>query len=235
MTLRKKIIVFAPHPDDEVLGCGGTIVKKLKDGYDVFIIFMTDGRYALKDIGVDKNPSPSKIKVIRRKEAIRAAEILGIPRINLFFLDIEDKSLGKHKKYSLEKITKMIKEIRPTEIFFPQELEYNPDHRATNRIIKEALKKLDFHIAEYRYSIAWRFPFYLLLYGLNEDRFYRLMCRFLRRNLLYIDISEFLSIKRRAIKQYASQLKIYSSSQKSSAIRPRTLRISLRNMEAFFI
>ena len=42
--LKRSAIVFAPHPDDETLGCGGTIIKKRQAGAKISIVFMTDGR-----------------------------------------------------------------------------------------------------------------------------------------------------------------------------------------------
>jgi LmbE family N-acetylglucosaminyl deacetylase len=230
----KNIMVFAPHPDDEVLGCGGTIVKKLRGGDDVFIIFMTDGRYGLNEMGV-KDPDPFEHKFIRKEEALRAAEILGLKEENLFFLDIEDKTLGKHKFYALEKVISILKDIHPAEVYLPQELEYNIDHRVTYNIVKDAIKKLNLNTVEYCYAIAWKFPFYLLSHILNEYRFYNLMCTFLRRKLLYVDISKFLPIKVKAIRQYASQLKIYYKHQKETAIKKSMLETSLKNEEKFFV
>jgi len=231
----KNVVIFAPHPDDEVLGCGGTIAKKLAEGYNVFVIFMTDGRYGLKEVGIDKNPDPLELKTIRKEEALKAAKILGLNEENLFFLDIEDKSLSKHKIPALEKTIKLLQDIKPAEVFFPQELEYNPDHRATNTIVKKALKKLDLYTVEYRYVIAWKFPIYFLLQFLNEDTLLKSMCTFLGRNLFCVDISNFLSIKMEAIKQYASQLKLYTIVQKRPAINQSILRAALRNEERFFI
>jgi len=230
----KNIAVFAPHPDDEVLGCGGTIVKKLRCGDEVFVIFMTDGRYGLNEVGV-KDPDPLEHKFIRKEEALKAAEILGLKKENLFFLDIEDKTLGKHKFHALEKVVGILKDIHPTEVYFPQELEYNTDHRATYNIVKDAIEKLDLNTVEYCYAIAWKFPFFLLSHILNENSFYNLMCTFLRRRLLYVDISKFLPIKVKAIRQYASQLKIYSEHQKETAIKKFILEASLKNEEKFFV
>jgi len=231
----KNVVIFAPHPDDEVLGCGGTIAKKLAEGFNVFVVFMTDGRYGLKEVGIDKNPDPLELKTIRKEEALKAAKILGLKEENIFFFNIEDKSLSRHKIPALEKTIKLLRDIKPLEVFFPQELEYNPDHRATNTIVKEALRKLDLDIVEYRYAIAWKFPIYFLSHLLNEDTFLKFMCTFLGRNLFFVDISNYLSIKMKAIKQYASQLKLYTVVQKRPAISHSILKAALRNEERFFI
>ncbi len=233
--MRKRVVVFAPHPDDEVLGCGGTIAKKIRHKNNIFIIFMTDGRYALEEIGVKDGPDPLELKAIRKEEAIKAAKVLGLQEKNVFFLDIEDKSLNIHKEKAKKEIIRLLKDTCPTEIFYPQELEYNIDHRATNAVVKEAIKKLNLNLVEYQYTIAWTFPFYLLLHILNERLFYKLMCNFLKRNLVYVDITEFLFIKKMAIKQYESQLKPYSKRHSRSAIKPFILKASLKNKEKFFI
>lgn len=231
----KNVVIFAPHPDDEVLGCGGTIAKKIAEGNTVFMIFMTDGRYGLKEVGIDKNPDPFELKTIRKEEALRAAKTLGLKEENIFFLDIEDKSLARYKTHAMEKTIKILKDTYPTEVFFPQELEYNIDHRITNIIVKEALKKLDLNAIEYRYAIAWKFPLYLLLHFLGVNAFYNLMCTFLRRDLFCVNISKYLSIKIRAIEHYASQLKLYSNNQNGLAIKQSILEISLKDEERFFV
>ena len=77
--LGRSTIVFSPHPDDETLGCGGTIAMKIKKGYNVSIVFMTDGRNALLEkFDIRSNPSPQKLKGIRKEEAKQATKILGV-------------------------------------------------------------------------------------------------------------------------------------------------------------
>ena len=231
----KNIVVFAPHPDDEVLGCGGTIAKKLNGGDKVFIVFMTDGRYGLKEIGIKENPDPFELKLVRKEEALKAAGLLGLKKENLFFLDIEDKTLKRHKLYALEKVVDILDDIRPAEVFFPQELEYNIDHRITNFIVKEAIRELGLDTVKYRYAIAWKFPFYLLLHFLNEHTFYKIMCTFLGREIFYVDISKYLQIKLKALEQYASQLKFYPNGRSEPAIKKSILKFSLKNEEIFFV
>ena len=105
--MKKNVVIFAPHPDDETLGCGGVIAKKVKEGYNIVIIFMTDGRNALKELGVYSNPSPFELKEIRKKEAETATEILGVNKKNLVFLDIEDGALEKNMRTAEKRITKI--------------------------------------------------------------------------------------------------------------------------------
>lgn len=77
----KSVVVFAPHPDDETLGCGGTIAKKVREGFNVYIVFITDGRNSHRNVlNIYENPSPEELKFIRRNEAIYATSILGIDR-----------------------------------------------------------------------------------------------------------------------------------------------------------
>ena len=73
----KKLIVFAAHPDDETIGCGGTIKKLSQNGCEVIVVFATTG-----NTGIDQSRSYEKnIKSIRLKEANSAAKILGIKKI----------------------------------------------------------------------------------------------------------------------------------------------------------
>jgi LmbE family N-acetylglucosaminyl deacetylase len=107
--MNKKVIVFAPHPDDETLGCGGTIAKKTSEGYEVFVVIITDGRHAFsKVLGINSDPNPEEIKQIRKEEVIKATRILGVPITNLLFLDFEDRTLEKHEKEAEEKIIEIL-------------------------------------------------------------------------------------------------------------------------------
>lgn len=233
--MEKKLIVFAPHPDDETLGCSGTITKKLNEGYDVSVVFMTDGRHSLTEIGISTGPTPFEMKVIRREEAIRAMKILGLQEKNLFFLDFEDKTLKKNEKLVQERVVEILKNISPAEVFFPQENEYNIDHRVTNMMIKRAIEALDLHPIEYQYTVAWSFPFYLLLHIMGESIFDQFVSRFLKRNLIRVDISRFLPLKEMAIKEYKSQITLLSIGQKRPALKRSFLKRFLKTEEKFFV
>lgn len=92
----EKVVVFAPHPDDGVLGCGGVIQKVLEKGGKVWIVYLTNGDhnqlvYRLYEKKIILKPSDYiKLGEIRRKEAISATKNLGISSGNLIFLGYPD-------------------------------------------------------------------------------------------------------------------------------------------------
>ena len=119
--------MFAPHPDDETFGCGGTIAKKISEGHHVLIVIMTDGRYALfKVSGITSDPPPEQIKEIRRKELKRAVSHLGVSENNLIFLDFVDGTLAKNEEEAEEKVLKNI----PSHLEMPRRIDWNAVKRA---------------------------------------------------------------------------------------------------------
>ncbi|MEM2145432.1 MAG: PIG-L family deacetylase [Candidatus Jordarchaeaceae archaeon] len=229
------VIVVAPHPDDETLGCGGTIAKKIHEGCEVFVIYMTDGRYALTEIGEKEALDPLDMKELRKKDALKAAEILGLKERNLFFLEIEDKNLKAYKDYARKIVLRILKDVNPSELYLPQRKEYNLDHRMTHIIVKEALRNGRFNLAEYQYAIAWVFPFYLLYHLLNERIFDLIVCNALKCNLIQVNISRYLPIKERAVQAYQSQLLRLSNKQQKAPLKQSFISRFLKNYEKFFV
>jgi LmbE family N-acetylglucosaminyl deacetylase len=231
--MEKRVIVFAPHPDDETLGCGGTIAEKVIQGFEVSIIFMTDGRCGLAGERDSAEPDPSETRIIRRVEAKRAMKVLGVEEKNLFFLDFEDRALEKNEKLAGKRVAEILKEFSPAEVFYPQDYEYHVDHRATHFILRRAIEVSSLHPMEYEYCIAWPFPFSLLSHILEERTFDRILSKSLRRKLICIDISEFLPLKKMALAEYKSQGALFS---KRTPVLNRTfLSQFLKNKEKFFI
>lgn len=67
-----RVLVLAPHPDDEVFGCGGAIMQHLAQGDEVTVIILTDGRAAIEHADV---ASMMQYVEIRRQESRAAAAI----------------------------------------------------------------------------------------------------------------------------------------------------------------
>ncbi len=82
------VLVIAPHPDDESIGCGGTISLHAERGNRVTVVFLTSGEH-----GLQKLPE-EKARRVREREAEKAAAILGIASVT--FLSLPDGHVGDH-------------------------------------------------------------------------------------------------------------------------------------------
>ena len=98
---RADILIFSPHPDDEVLCCGGTILKAVKEGKNVKIVFLTNGDANEKSVLAETGKESQELKAEdfinlgreRQEEAVKAAEKLGLERDDLIFLSYPDEGL----------------------------------------------------------------------------------------------------------------------------------------------
>lgn len=131
----KKILVLAPHQDDEVIGCGGTILRYLKEGTEVRIIYMTDGRYGV----IDGNRN------IRNEEAKSVWQDYNVEQV---FLNHEDSHL--HLSEAESELKEYIDKYRPDIIFTPWLLDQHIDHQYTTSFLQKALLEL----RDYEVSVA---------------------------------------------------------------------------------
>jgi len=200
------MVVFSPHPDDWALGCGGTIAKRVSEGFEVYVVMLTDGRHAFSQkLGISSEPSPEDVKQIRKEEFMRATQMLGVPDKNLFFFDFEDGTLEMHRKEAEEKVIDIIEKHWPADIYYPFRRDCHPDHRATNWIVRQALRQLRY-AGSYEYTITHT---YAHLGPIVE----KLLSLF-RRDEVEEDISAFLGLKETMLDEYKSGMAIMSSKQK---------------------
>jgi LmbE family N-acetylglucosaminyl deacetylase len=129
----RSAIVFAPHPDDETLGCGGTIAAKRRLGAQVTIVEMTDGAASHREI------EPQRLKAIRAGEALEASTVLGVPRTDVIMLSFPDGALASRTEEATERVGAILDRLRPKEVFVPYLHDVHEDHVATNRIVRAAL------------------------------------------------------------------------------------------------
>jgi LmbE family N-acetylglucosaminyl deacetylase len=223
---QKQMIVFAPHPDDETYGCGGIIAKKISHSYEVLVVVLTDGRHAFtKILGIYTDPTPEELKAMRRQETIRSVKILGVPEENVTFLDFEDGTLEQNEESVQKRVTEFLRGKNPTEVYIPYEKDYHPDHRATNRVVRRVLNELGISAVTYQYSIVHKYG----RIGPVIDAIINVV----KRNKIYIDVSNFLSLKEKAIHEIKSEVSIISPQQKKALLSDP--RILLKEKEAFFV
>jgi LmbE family N-acetylglucosaminyl deacetylase len=131
------VLVIAPHPDDETLGCGGLIAKRVAEGRRVVIAVVTDGRALFRRFGVTE-PSESEVRVMRHDETLRAVKILGVSTRDVTFLDFENEKLADERAEALKAIVSLLEGLRPSEVYLPSEFEGHREHVLVNALTREA-------------------------------------------------------------------------------------------------
>ncbi|BAU62807.1 LmbE family protein [Stanieria sp. NIES-3757] len=207
---QKSTIVFAPHQDDETLGCGGTIIRKKQAGATVKIVFMTDGS------GSHAHLMPAaELKQIREQEAIAAAEVLSVSSEDVVFLAYKDGNLQNFQAQAVEKVVEILQTYQPEEIFIPYYRDVIADHIATNQIVIAALEKCQIKATVYEYPIwFWRhFPWTSFGSNLKEALsvlkstvYARFGVEFVQQFHCRVNIQDVLSQKKKALAQHKSQM-----------------------------
>lgn len=135
----KKAMILAPHPDDESLGCGGTVRLLSENSCNVSIVLMTDGKD--KSLGQD-------LSKVRMDEFNSAISLLGCNKT--ICLGFPDGDLSLYVADAAEKLSKILVSEEPEIIFLPYILDFNPDHRYLNLILSMSLgKNRNIYIAMY--------------------------------------------------------------------------------------
>lgn len=126
------VLVLAPHPGDDVLGCGGTIILHRQYGHEVNILYLTNGEKGVP--GTNQN----KAFEIRKQEAIQASKILMVEESNLHFLHMPDGDLINHSGSNYE-FRHILEKTNPDVIYLPSFVEKHRDLYATNVLLKNNL------------------------------------------------------------------------------------------------
>jgi len=156
-------IVFAPHPDDETLGCGATIHRKCEAGTAVHVVIASDGR-ASQDPDVI---SPDELVRIRASEALDACTILGVSAEHVHQLDYRDGTLHERVAELAARFAEVVDEVKPKEVLVPLHVDNHSDHRAVNRAVRLALRSapMSTRIVEYPIGLGPLAGCRLLLFG----------------------------------------------------------------------
>lgn len=206
--LARPAIVFAPHPDDETLGCGGTILRKRASGADVRVVFMTDGAQSHSRL-----MAPEQMRALRAGEAVAATAALGVSREHVHLLDFPDGRLAEYHDEGVRRVADLLRQTRPEEVYVPYHRDGPPDHLATTGTVTAALRSAELPATVYEYPIwywhhwpwtrqpgGWR----ALPYRLKQTRGH---LRTLMRDFRwYVRVGGVLERKRAALAEHHSQV-----------------------------
>jgi len=130
----KKVLVIIAHPDDEVIGLGGTIAKHTRNGDKVYLSVITDG----SSVGSDLD----ELNIIekRKKECLLSSRMLGITEV--FFHNFKDAKLDILPQIELNKAILIdIKKVSPDIVYTHNEYDLHSDHRAVSNATRIATRR----------------------------------------------------------------------------------------------
>jgi LmbE family N-acetylglucosaminyl deacetylase len=209
--LGRRALVFSPHPDDESLGCGGTILKKKKAGATVKLVHVSDGGGSTTLIPRDQ------LTAMRKQESRNAGRVLGVD--DIYFLDFPDGHLGENIPAAIERVSEILRQESPEEIFVPyirEPMKQAADHVAVTNIVLTALR------LQPKPVTVWEYPVWFWLHwpwvGFSQNTpplkpkhilKNSLLAQFGARALLdlkhRVNIADVLQQKRAAIAEHKSQ------------------------------
>lgn len=128
-----RILILAPHPDDEVFGCGGAILSHVERGHPVHVIIATDGTFGVAAADQQHHAT------VRRQESIAAARLLGYGTPE--FWGGKDRELF-YGEQLVQRILIAITAHQADLVYAPCVLEMHPDHRALALAAVEAVRRL---------------------------------------------------------------------------------------------
>jgi LmbE family N-acetylglucosaminyl deacetylase len=208
-----QVLVLAPHPDDESLGCGGTLKQLTEAGISVDVAFMTRGELGCRR-GIVLPPLDQLVLASQRaQEAVAACRILGVR--NAHFLNGRDGGLGEQPELS-DDILRLLKTSDYSIVFCPWAFDFHPDHSATFDLLTTALKTCDCDPEVWLYEV-WS--------TLHPNKI--------------VSIDSTIESKMRAIRAHASQMKNYeydySECFQALARYRGMLAPGMRHAEAFYV
>lgn len=126
----KKILVVAPHMDDETLGCGSVIAKHKAAGDSVSVVFVAHRAYNHK--------FDEELNEVERGHALKAKEVLGYD--DAFFLDLNDERLDAAVADIIIPLESSLAEVNPDTVYIPFNGDNNQDHRAVFDAMRVVLR-----------------------------------------------------------------------------------------------
>lgn len=219
--MHKRILIVAAHPDDEVLGCFGTVARLIDEGYEAYTLILGEGKTSRDIKRIVKNKK-DEIELLHT-EIIKANKAIGVKKI--FVESFPDNRFDSVNLLDIVKVVSKVKEeVKPDIIFTHYEYDLNIDHQITFRAVLTATRPLSNEYVKEIYSFEilssteWNYPL-----SFDPDTFY--------------DISNTITLKLEAMKKYNSELCEYPHPRSIEGIELNAkyngMRVGKRYAEAF--
>ena len=195
-----KVLVIAPHPDDETLGCGGTLLKHKDKGDEIYWLIITA-------INVENGWDKQRVE-LRQKEITMISEAygfsitqnLGFPTTMLDTIPMNDL---------VSAISKVIMKVEPGLVYLPNRSDIHTDHQTAFKAIVSCTK-------------SFRYPFVkrtLMYECLSETEFAPALSSDIFVPNVFVDISEFLEKKIKIMKMYRGEMGTFPFPRSEENIR----------------
>jgi LmbE family N-acetylglucosaminyl deacetylase len=142
-------LIVAPHPDDEVIGCGALIARKLAAGSQVDVVILSDGGASTRP----PNASREEKARLRTAEAKAAMGVLGLTAGRLHFLGLDDGMLTAHRTDLETMVGDLLDRLRPAEIYVTSRLDPHPDHQTAAQVCDTIATTRSHPISLYEYPV----------------------------------------------------------------------------------
>ncbi len=142
------VLVIAAHPDDEILGCGGTMARLRAEGHDVKIAILGEGMTSRSRTRAETDAA---LLCKLREHSRRAAEVVGVE--DLFLYELPDNRFDTLPILDVVKVVEeLIQRHSPDTIFTHGFADLNVDHRVTHRAVLTATRPIDVHCVRNLYA-----------------------------------------------------------------------------------
>lgn len=222
----KRILVVAAHPDDEVLGCGATIMKHIAEGDTVHTLIMAEGLTS-RDLTRNVEVRAGELSELH-SSANRSAEFLGVTRLIMHSFP-DNRMDGVNLLDVVKKIEFEVDEYKPDIVYTHHAGDVNVDHRVTHDAVVTACRSLpgesvrEILFFETLSSTEWQM--------MTADKIFQ--------PNVYVDVTEFIDKKRQVLEFYASEMREYPHPRSYKGVellaQYRGLTIGVPYAEAFML
>ncbi|MEI6092116.1 MAG: PIG-L deacetylase family protein [bacterium] len=189
MLITKNILIVSPHPDDDVIGMGGTIVIKAREGCDFTIVYVTNGAGSALE-GSYKDFSKEEIIKIRKLEAEESLQMLldNPHQAEQIFLDFNSSDLFENPEMYKKEFRSILERKDFNEVYLPYINDRHPTHKAVAKLSLEVLRARERKFNAYAYETWDSIP-------VDEET-------------IYVDITQYYKRKLSAVSCHKSQCAI---------------------------